>query len=473
MFSAPILLGACANPVVYNEGKKFDLEERAFDQSHPAYTFQNYAETPRVPRLKPDLIVMTLSGGGIRAAALAAAVMNELHRFEINGAPITDNVILVSSTSGGSLAAGYFAVHGFDHYADFRSQFLEKQNTRDLLLRGLGPRLFYDRSAVFQEFIEERLDLKGMTFGQLIQRHDRPFFVMNSTDLSTGEAFAFVQHDFSSICTNLNAMPISVGMTASAAIPFLLTDVELRNRNSECANEVKSEVLPAYFFDARDAVAKRYKYNLRHAFDDTAPNPQRPRPVFIHLADGGLVDNLGVGGADDADIDAASSLSAQIDPSSQVSAIRQVLVIEVNARNEKQHDDLNRDRGSPGLISMLGLTINTPIDRATSLSDGALKVGMEAVESMRPYVTDGVHVTQIDFDLIGDDEADLRRRVKGINTSLTLMPGELADLEKVAKSLLRKSGCFAQYVDRSGAKADDYISPGADRNVTGFPYDCQ
>jgi len=470
--AAAILLTSCASPDIYNDGPQFALKKDSFDPEHPSYSFLNFAETPRSPRLKPDLIVITLSGGGSRAAALAAATMNELHQFKIDGAPITDNVVLLSSTSGGSLAAAYVAVHGFGDYRNFRKNFLEKDNTKDLILRGIGPRLFYDRSAVFHEFIEERLDLRSMTFGDLIRRNDRPFIVMNATDLSAGEEFSFVQRDFSSICTNLGAMPISVGATASAAIPFLLTDVELRNRSDECAGAREVEPPPSFFFSARDAVVKRYKYNLRHAYDDTAPNPGRPRPRVIHLADGGLVDNLGVSGVDDADIDAGGSLAYQIDPSFSVTPIRQVLLIEVNARNEKQRDDLDQGRGSPGLLAMLGLSINIPIDRATSLSDGAMQSGLDAVESMRPYLREGVRKVQIDFDLIGDDEADLRRRVKSIGTSLSLKNGELADLERVARMLLRKSGCFAQFVDESGAKADDYVSPGP-KNVTGFPYDCQ
>ena len=471
MIATAILLAGCANPVVYNSGSQFALKENSFDSDHPSYSFLSFAERDRSPQLKPDLIVITLSGGGIRASALAAAVMNEMQGFKIDGTSITNNVILVSSTSGGSLAAAYVAVHGFNHYREFRANFLEKKNTMDLILSGLGPRLFYDRSAIFREFIERRLDLQSMTYGDLIQRNDRPFFIMNATDLSAGEAFSFVQRDFTAICTNLNAMPISVGATASGAIPFLLTDVEMTNRSKECESTNKNEALPTFYFSARDAVAKRYRYNLQHAYDDSAPNANRPRPRVIHLADGGLVDNLGVSGVGDVDIDAGSSLASQINPLASVSPIRQLLLIEVNARNEKQRNDLDQDYGSPGLLKMLGLTINIPIDRATSLSDSALQAGLQEVESIRPYLRNGVRKVQIDFDLIGDDDADLRKRVKSIGTSLSLTPSELADLEKVARTLLRKSGCFARFIDESGAIADDYVSPGP-KNVTGVAYDC-
>ena len=244
--SMSVFLSACGSPVVYNEGNQFALKSNSFEQGRRAYSFLNFALTERSPQLKPDLIVLTLSGGGLRAAALAAATMNELHQFTIRGAPITDNIVLVSSTSGGSLAAGYVAVHGFDHYREFRANFLEKPNTTDLFRRGIGPRLFYDRSAVFLAFLEERLGFNSMTFGDLIRRNDRPFFVMNATDLSSGESFAFIQNNLSNICTNLSPIPISVGVTASSAIPFLLTDVELKNRSNECGSGLQNMASPNF-----------------------------------------------------------------------------------------------------------------------------------------------------------------------------------------------------------------------------------
>lgn len=469
-----LALTSCGSPKIYNEGPEFSAARQAkIHLNEPQYDSISYAGGQRVPQLRPDLIIVTLSGGGIRAAALAAATLDELHKFTINGEPVTNNIVLISSTSGGSIAAGYIAAHGFGHYAKFRENFLAKNNTRDLLLRALRPRGFYDRSSIMQEFLEERLDMKGITYRQLAARNDRPYFVMNATNLSTGELFSFVPRQFYNLCTNMHPLPLSVAMTASAALPFVLTDVELKNRMDECPERVKEFLGGDSFQTGGEAVVLRNQYNLFHAYDENSPLKHRSRPKYIHLSDGGLVDNLGSVGADYIEIDAASSIANQVTPwGNSDKLIRQVLLVEVNAKTGKRKDNLDQHGGSPGILSMVGLVTSIPIDRATTLNDGALQASFRAVESLSPYVANGVFMTQIAFDLIDDAEENLRDRVKSIGMSFTLSKQNLDDLEHVARSQLRSSPCFARYVRGSGAVAPNYILP-QEKGVTGFPYDCR
>lgn len=468
-----LILASCGSPKIYNEDQSFsEAGTRKTSLGEPYYNSINYAETPRVPQLRPDLIIVTLSGGGIRAAALAAATLNELEKFTINGIPITNNIVLISSTSGGSITAGYIAAHGFGHYADFRRDFLSKDNTRDLLLRALRPRGFYDRSSIMQEFLEERLDMKGMTYGELATRNDRPYFVMNATNLSTGEPFSFVPYQFRELCTNMNPLPLSVAMTASGAFPFVLTDVELKNRMDECPERLKEETGGNPFRLTSEAVAMRDHYNLVHAYDEKSPLKFRSRPKYIHLSDGGLVDNLGAVGANYIEIDAASSIKQQVAPwGNPENLIRQVLIIEVNAKNEKHKDKLDQHGGSPGILSMIGLVTGIPIDRATTLNADALRASFHAADSLSPYVATGILMTEIDFDLIDDAEESLRDRVKSIGMTFTLSQQNLKDLEYVATSQLRSSPCFARYVADSGAVGPGYILP-QEEGRTGFRYDC-
>jgi hypothetical protein len=224
-------LAACS-PRLINQPESFAASKAL--GSATTYTFANWINKDHQPALAPDLIIVTLSGGGIRAAALAASTLNELGKFAINGRPLTDNIIVVSSTSGGSIAAAWLAARGFDHYADFRHGFLEKNNDVGLFFSGFGPKLVNDRSAILQDFVEKRFAMNGMTFDQLLQKPAAPFFVFNSTDVAGDHVFTFTQSDFDLICTDLGKIPVSTGMTASSALPFVLTDVELKNHWDAC-----------------------------------------------------------------------------------------------------------------------------------------------------------------------------------------------------------------------------------------------
>jgi predicted acylesterase/phospholipase RssA len=471
LVAAILLLASCGAPKIYNDGDRF----RSAGQIMPAtaYNFINWIEGEHEPKIQPDVIIVTLSGGGIRAAALAASTLEQLHKFTINGKPLTDNIVMVSSTSGGSIAAGYIAVHGFGHYDEFRRDFLTRKNTRDLFLSGAGPKIFYDRSSIMQEFLENRFGMQMLTFGQLLQRKDRPFFVFNATDLSGGRQFRFVQSDFNLICTDLQDMPVSVGVAASAAIPFLLTDVEMKNRWDDCPlkKEDVAGALSDSYFDAGQSATQHYRYNLVHAFDADSSLPVRSRPRFLHLADGGLVDNLGVGGTGQHDIDAASSISGKIGgPDEHKSNIRQVLVVEVNARSDKMKTALDSRSGSPGLLSMADLVTSIPIDRTTALTANALQDFFEN-ENPALYVNSGVFVVQIDFDLLSEANADLRNKVKSIDMGLTLSEDQLKNLELASSILLRSSPYFARFVAQSGAVADGYRL--REKNgSTGCPFDC-
>jgi predicted acylesterase/phospholipase RssA len=59
---------------------------------------------------KNALVILALSGGGSRAALFSALVMLSLDEIQVQGSTLIKEVDAISSVSGGSLAAAYYAI---------------------------------------------------------------------------------------------------------------------------------------------------------------------------------------------------------------------------------------------------------------------------------------------------------------------------------------------------------------------------
>ena len=65
-------------------------------------------------------VILTLSGGGTRAAAFSYGVIKELNKYKLHDSDATllDEVDIISSVSGGSFASAYYAVHGKKNFLE-------------------------------------------------------------------------------------------------------------------------------------------------------------------------------------------------------------------------------------------------------------------------------------------------------------------------------------------------------------------
>ncbi|PYV68335.1 MAG: hypothetical protein DMG96_36700 [Acidobacteria bacterium] len=138
------------------------------------YRFENTAFSTNSDDL---LLMLAFSGGGARAAALDYGVLEELARTGV-GPPsqqhrLLDEVDLISSVSGGSFTAAYYALWGDRIFSDFEPQFLNKSVHNALRLRILAPwntvRLFsptFNRSDLAAEYYDGLL-FKGRALNSL------------------------------------------------------------------------------------------------------------------------------------------------------------------------------------------------------------------------------------------------------------------------------------------------------------------
>lgn len=260
------------------------------------YRFQNMASPTNSPEL---LLMLAFSGGGTRAAALAYGVLEELARTEV-GPPgeqhrLLDEVDLISSVSGGSFTAAYYALWGDRIFTDFEPRFLKKHVENGLLLRTLAPwnrvRLAspkFTRSDLAAEYYDHLL-FDGATFGDLAARPGHPFLIINTTDIALGARFEFTQDEFDLIESDLSQFPIARAVAASSAIPVLLSPIVLKNYSAGHQTPEPEWIRVALTNPAASNRLKNLALQARSYSDGD-------RRRFIHLLDGGITDNLGLRG---------------------------------------------------------------------------------------------------------------------------------------------------------------------------------
>jgi NTE family protein len=84
-------------------------------------------------------VVLAISSGGIRAAALGYGVLEELHRTEVmvNGVklPLIDEVDVISAVSGRAFPATYYALRGEKTFKEFETRVLSRNLESELARR--------------------------------------------------------------------------------------------------------------------------------------------------------------------------------------------------------------------------------------------------------------------------------------------------------------------------------------------------
>src|SRR5271156_4163936 len=73
-----------------------------------------------------DLISLSFSGGGTRAAAFSFGVLDEMEHTPVRGASVSmlDRIDFISGVSGGAVTAAYYGLRKRAALDDFRERFL-------------------------------------------------------------------------------------------------------------------------------------------------------------------------------------------------------------------------------------------------------------------------------------------------------------------------------------------------------------
>jgi predicted acylesterase/phospholipase RssA len=250
-------------------------------------------------------VILVFSGGGTRAAALSYGVMEALRdtriRWQGRDIALLDEVDVISSISGGSFPAAYYALYGPRIFDEFPDKFLYRPVQSDLIKLALSPPSWfklagasYGRSDLAAEFYDREVFGRG-TYADVIAQRKRPFVILNATDLSTGAQFSFIQDQFDLLCSDLAGVPLARAAAASSAFPGGLTPLTFQNYAGTCDYRQPRWVELA-LKDRKSRINARRTARAERRVDYAEVDARNGQPSrkYIHLTDGGVADNIGL-----------------------------------------------------------------------------------------------------------------------------------------------------------------------------------
>jgi predicted acylesterase/phospholipase RssA len=200
---------------------------------------------------------LAISGGGSRSAIFATSAMLELKKQGI-----LRQIDVMSSVSGGSLPAAYYALEGYNGIKfdeinalkhmklDFQTRWFARWFLPHNIIRYWFSNL--TRSDIMVQVFDSNL-FDDATFGKL--NPERPKLLINSTDSGRFDRFTFSNQSFDQLHSDLSTYSIARAVNVSSAFPGAFHRIPLEN---------------------------------------FSPNRNPSEAKYRHLYDGGPTDNLGI-----------------------------------------------------------------------------------------------------------------------------------------------------------------------------------
>lgn len=420
------------------------------------------------------LMVVSFSGGGTRAAALAYGVLEALNEVELpphptspaveeKGRRLIQEVDLVTGVSGGSLTAAYFSLHGDGIFKDFRQNFLNRNVTWGLIWRLLNPinlyrvaSAFYSKSDLEAEYFDDIL-FHGATYRDLDPQRG-PALIIQATDITDGYYFTFSQLQFGMMCSDLGSYPLSRATAASSSVPGPLGAITIRNYAGQCGFQDESWMAPA--LANPDFTSRAYRFALQfNSYKDWNNKP------FVHLVDGGISDNLGLRAYLDMLMTYPDVPTALKDRG--LEHVKRIAIIIVNAEAKQSTRRWSLLEEDPGLTDVGDVALTAMINNYTFESTALLRRMVKDWSAFRRTEVPqeaplDYYVTEVSFHALpsGEEQANFMN----LPTSFNLSDEAVDRLREAAKRILYNSPDFQRLVrdlggSLPGSKSEPVRSP--------------
>ncbi len=300
-------------------------------------------------------VFLALSGGGTRAAALSYGAMTALEAIAVPGedgqaSTLLREVDYISAVSGGSFTAAFYAHLAGEPSRRRFDEIVDRVLHRNLELE-IAVRLFanplnwfrlpftaYDRTQVAAGLYGATI-FDGARLGDLPLR---PRLILNASDLGTGLRFEFSPAAFRCLGSDHARYPLGHAVAASSAFPGAFTSITLTNHGGDaraCLAERDRRALTPATREVNPLRTARAERRLQYL--------DRGEARYVHLADGGITDNLGL----DAVLDLLSA-DGEIGRRINQRRLKAVAVISVNATPAAPME-IGRARGGPGVLAVV------------------------------------------------------------------------------------------------------------------------
>lgn len=414
----------------------------------------------------PDLLVLVaMSGGGKRSAAFSYGALKGMRETPIptNAGPhdLLHELSGISGVSGGSFTAAYYGLYRDQMFGRYEKEFLHQDTNSYIYGIYLLPwnwTWMVDPNVGTNDFMERVYDrtlFHGATFKDLLAK-GRPIIAISATDLNYGTPFVFTQEFFDVICSDLDQFPVARAVAASNGFPGLFTPVTLTSRAADCGGRKPGWERRVTAQQRSDPLSRlgAQANNIDRYLD-----PKRTR--YLHLADGGIADNLG--------LRVAGSMMQNLAQSPRdltslgYDRIRRILVISVDGEGA-QDPTVAQRKAMGGLFSLFGLVSGAQIDRynfetLTTVTAQLRQVvkALQVARCARGKIIDGaacddVQARLVHISLAGMKPGPERDALLAIPTGLTLKPSDADRLVVAGEAAVRNSQALHSFLNNYPAR---------------------
>lgn len=441
-----VLLAGCATRPVNPNIHKVDTSA--------GYRFERHQISKQT---KDNLVILSFSGGGTRAAAFSYGVLEFLRRTKMvgplgNQGRLLDQVDVITGVSGGGFTALAYGLYGERLFDEYEKRFLKRNVQGELIASVLNPlhwAALLSRTSGRSELAAKLYDkilFNGATYADL-SRGGGPFISVSATDITNGSRVPFTQDFFDLLCSNLSSVPLSRAAAATSAVPVALSPVTLNNYGGTCEYTPADWIKP--FIQSinppRPAARPLHELELASIYEDGARRP------YLHLVDGGVSDNLGMRGV----LESLETLETLHDlgAPTPLDSARRIVVFVVNSLSSPPTDWDKHER-PPGTLGVLLQASGVPIDHYSYEATELLKDTAARWRALRQLRDSKAFVSN------RDPAVDLLLRVPNAEIyAIDVSFAQLKDKDEV-KYLNKQPTSFAlpsEAVDRLRAAAGEII----------------
>ncbi|MEP6389437.1 MAG: patatin-like phospholipase family protein [Halioglobus sp.] len=419
------LISGCASHGVVN-----NTSSNGVDQAN-SYSIESFF---RDWRQSENALMLAFSGGGTRASALSYGVMKELRDTPISlsgdKARLLDDIHVISSVSGGSFTSAYYGLHGDRIFDDFESAFLRKNVQGDLLRGLLNPLRWLSGRGRTEMAVQE---YEETVFGNAtyadMRRDNAPLILINSTDLSTGVRFSFVQEYFNLLCSDLSTFPVARAVTASSAVPIVFEPVVVKNY-PDCGSAGPRWEKNLSSAALRDPDIALLDQGLRQYFD-------RQTIQYSHFVDGGITDNLGLRAIHEI-VEVNGGINKMLLNGKRELVPKRIVIISVDASVDKTRDMALTDE-YPKISDTISAVSSVQLNRynvaTIELIQRSLKKWAQALST--PQAPVSAYFIRLNFSSVKDPQQ--RAFFNTVPTSFDLSDEQVDRLIEAGGELLREN----------------------------------